>query len=173
MGLSIFTTRFSFSNVTTHVLFFSDHHYPSRSKKVEDLAHCPWAEVAWYFPETREQYRILGKITVISKDTPGDEKLGRARTGAWKNISDPGRQQFTWPSPGLPRATGEEDAAAFAVAPPSKDDPVADAFCLCFIDVEEVDLLNLKTNERRSFSKSGAEGEREDGSCWVETMVNP
>ena len=138
-----------------------------RSKKVEDLAHSPWAEVAWYFPDSREQYRLLGKVTVITKDTPADEKRGRARVGAWKAMSDPGRQQFTWPHPGLPRATGEESDQAFAEAPPSKDDPVADPFCLCFIEVEEVDLLDLKTNRRRSFNKASEGGE------WQETNVNP
>lgn len=138
-----------------------------RSKKVEDLALSPWAEIAWYFPDSREQYRLLGKVTVITKDTPPEEKLGRARVGAWKAMSDPGRQQFTWPHPGLPRATGEEDEAAFAEAPPSKDEPVADPFCLCFIEVEEVDLLDLKSNQRRTFRRG------EQGGEWEETSVNP
>jgi hypothetical protein len=92
-------------------------------------------------------------------------------------MSDPGRQQFTWPFPGIPRATGEEDEAAFKAAPPSKDDPVADPFCLCFIEVEEVDLLNLKSNERKKFVVC-TDGEKEKRGIetaveWIETNVNP
>jgi pyridoxamine 5'-phosphate oxidase len=158
---------------TDHITFVTDR----RSNKTTDLDANPWAEIAWYFPETREQYRILGKVTVITKDTPAEEKLGRARTGAWRAMSDPGRQQFTWPSPGVPRATGEEDEAAFATAPPSKDDPVADPFCLCFIEVEEVDLLNLKSNERKKFviNSGGGDGSRslETAVEWIESNVNP
>jgi PPOX class probable FMN-dependent enzyme len=160
---------------TDHITFVTD----ARSNKTIDLSSNPWAEIAWYFPETREQYRVLGKVTVITKDTPAEEKLGRARTGAWRAMSDPGRQQFTWPFPGFPRATGEEDEAAFNGSPPSKDDPVADPFCLCFIQVEEVDLLNLKSNERKKFViKPGNEEIGESRGIervveWIESNVNP
>ena len=36
-----------------------------RSKKVEDVAGNPWAEVAWYFPDSREQFRMLGRLTLV------------------------------------------------------------------------------------------------------------
>lgn len=144
-----------------------------------DLASGPWAHVAWYFPETREQYRILGKVTVVTKST-ADEKLARARVSAWKCMSDPGRQQFTWPTPGLPRGlplgpgTEEEgggEKQEFSAAAPSKDDPVADPFCLCCIHVEEVDHLDLKKNERWRYVAvtSGGEGDI----SWIEENVNP
>lgn len=103
-------------------------------------------------------------MTIITKDSIEDEKLQRARAAAWKNMSDPGRQQFLWPEPGLPRPEGE-DAALFGKPAPGKDDPVADPFCLCVLDVHEVDLLCLKTNERRSYKR--------DGETWTESFVNP
>ena len=137
----------------------------SRSNKVEEVLHCPWAEIAWYFPETREQYRFLGRITIVSKDEE-DEKLAKARTSAWKNMSDPGRQQFTWPTPGIPRLeeNGEASQPPMALG---KDDPVADPFCLCFMDVSAVDHLELKSNVRRKFSFDG------DSNTWLQTEVNP
>ena len=149
-----------------------------------DLGACPWAEVAWYFPDTREQYRLLGQVTVISIDGPEDEKLQRARTAAWRAMSDGGRQQFLWPHPGLPRdvdgegegeggsSGAEADTALFNPPAPSKDDPVADAFCLCVVEVQEVDLLCLKSNRRRAFRREGGEGEGAQGG-WTETAVNP
>ena len=36
-----------------------------RSNKVEEIARRPDGEVAWYFPQTREQFRIAGKLKVI------------------------------------------------------------------------------------------------------------
>jgi hypothetical protein len=32
---------------------------------VEDVAGNPWAEVAWYFPDSREQFRMLGRLTLV------------------------------------------------------------------------------------------------------------
>lgn len=43
-----------------------------RSRKVGEVAHNPWAEVAWYFPNTREQFRVLGKLTVVDSQTDDD-----------------------------------------------------------------------------------------------------
>ena len=28
----------------------------------------PWSEVCWYFTESREQYRLGGKLTVVTQD---------------------------------------------------------------------------------------------------------
>lgn len=140
-----------------------------RSRKIEEIAHCPWAEVAWYLPQTREQFRFLGRLTVVDAATedaalqrvsrhaaawprcPGPTHVApparhvdavpppstcppglllpllpmpaaypthvwlppaslQGRLVAWKNMSDPGRQQFLWPHPGEPRG---EDASVF------------------------------------------------------------
>ena len=32
---------------------------------MEDVAGNPWAEVAWYFPDSREQFRMLGRLTLV------------------------------------------------------------------------------------------------------------
>jgi hypothetical protein len=138
-----------------------------RSKKVDELQFSKWAEVTWYFPKTREQYRFHGQVSVVSKnqsqeDSTDKEKLQRARVSAWKNMSDPGRQQFLWPHPLEPRASGE----LFQPPAPTKDDPVADTFCLCYMNVSNVDHLCLKTNERWVYSRT------DDGE-WQSSFVNP
>ncbi len=40
-----------------------------RSQKVKEIARSPWGEVAWYFPKTREQFRLLGRLSVVEVDT--------------------------------------------------------------------------------------------------------
>lgn len=147
---------------TNKITFVTD----SRSSKITDISQSPYAEIAWYFTDTREQFRVLGKVQVIDATMVDEEKLQRARASAWKNMSDPGRQQFLWPYPGLVRPETEDDAL-FKPTPPGQEDPVADSFCLCIVDVEEVDHLQLKTNERRLYKL------KEDGETWDETYVNP
>jgi len=58
---------------TLHVL-----HVVCRSKKIEEIAHNPWAEVAWYLPDSREQFRLLGRLTVVDSQT-GDAALQQVR----------------------------------------------------------------------------------------------
>lgn len=53
-----------------------------RSQKVGEVAGNPWAEVAWYFPDSREQFRLLGRLSVVDAAT-ADEKLQKVRRGAW------------------------------------------------------------------------------------------
>ena len=37
---------------------------------MEQLQHQAWAELCWYFPESREQFRIAGRLTVVGEDYP-------------------------------------------------------------------------------------------------------
>ncbi|WPT16536.1 Pyridoxine/pyridoxamine 5'-phosphate oxidase 2 [Picochlorum sp. SENEW3] len=122
-----------------------------RSDKVEQVAHCPFVEIAWYFPATREQYRLKGVIQVVGEES--DPDLVKAREISWKNMSDPGRQQFLWPTPGVPR-TGQDESQYDTKDHPQKDAPVAPHFCLCCVYVTHVDHLNLKTNERRVHARA-------------------
>ena len=51
-----------------------------RSHKVEEIALNPWGEVNWYFIDTREQFRLLGQLHVVTKDEQ-DESLQQVRGG--------------------------------------------------------------------------------------------
>jgi pyridoxamine 5'-phosphate oxidase len=134
-----------------------------RSQKVQHFQNVPFAEIAWYFPVTREQYRMSGEVRVIMADDPSGF-LSKARVMAWKNMSDPGRQQFFWPHPGNERS-GNDEEPYNASQLPGKDDPVAPDFCLCCLYVDKVSILNLKLNERVDHWK--------DLQGWHTLRVNP
>ncbi|GLC37496.1 hypothetical protein PLESTB_001753700 [Pleodorina starrii] len=139
----------------------------SRSRKVQEVAANPAAEVAWYFPQTREQYRIAGNLVIVDSAS-ADSALQQARTRTWSAMSDGGRQQFGWPQPGRPRAA--EDPEAWNQPAPGSQDPPLDTFCLVVLRVEEVEQLLLRSNERFRYSRDV----KQDGSmAWAEESINP
>ncbi|XP_009789044.1 pyridoxine/pyridoxamine 5'-phosphate oxidase 2 [Nicotiana tabacum] len=118
----------------------------SRSRKIEELKHCPFAEVCWYFTETWEQFRIHGRVDMIDASNSDPDKL-KQREAAWFAGSVRSRLQYLGLTPGIPSLDEQ----------PSHDslDPSAgpvDAFCLLILDPEKVDYLNLKSNDRLSFT---------------------
>ncbi|XP_060213400.1 pyridoxine/pyridoxamine 5'-phosphate oxidase 2 isoform X1 [Lycium barbarum] len=118
----------------------------SRSSKIDDLKRSPFAEVCWYFTETWEQFRIYGKVEMIDASNSDPNKL-KQREAAWFAGSVRSRLQYVGPTPGIISLNEQ----------PSHDslDPSAgpvDAFCLLLLDPDQVDYLNLKSNERLLFS---------------------
>lgn len=110
----------------------------ARSEKAEQIDRQAWAEACWYFPNTREQFRISGKLMLVRENHPVPE-LQKARQISWQELSDAARVQFAWPHPGQPRADGE----AFAPAYPDPTQPLSD-FCLLLLDPVQVDFLELR-----------------------------
>ncbi|XP_020531497.1 pyridoxine/pyridoxamine 5'-phosphate oxidase 2 isoform X6 [Amborella trichopoda] len=47
----------------------------SRSHKIEDIKHCPFGEICWYFTDSWEQFRIEGRIDIIDGLNSELEKL--------------------------------------------------------------------------------------------------
>ena len=80
-----------------------------RSSKVEELARNAAGEFAWYFPESREQFRISGDLTVVTKDSSSMQK---ERLDAWGRMSPNGRAQFLWDDAVSGRASYEADRVA-------------------------------------------------------------
>jgi PPOX class probable FMN-dependent enzyme len=109
-----------------------------RSQKVEQLRNNPWAEVCWYFPKTREQFRIAGKLQLITHNDSKTE-LSQAYQTIWQSLSDSARLQFTWPEPGQPKAPQEQ----FTPLPPAASQSVSN-FCLLLLGPVQVDHLELK-----------------------------
>jgi pyridoxamine 5'-phosphate oxidase len=110
----------------------------ARSQKPEQIEHEPWAEVCWYFPTTREQFRIAGSLNLVGPDHK-DLALQQARSSTWQKLSDAARIQFAWPHPGEQRA----DAAAFNPPPPDTAEPLPH-FCLLLLEPVQVDHLQLR-----------------------------
>ncbi|MBF2004978.1 Npun_F5749 family FMN-dependent PPOX-type flavoprotein [Chlorogloeopsis fritschii PCC 9212] len=120
---------------TNKLKFITD----ARSEKAEQIQQQPWAEVCWYFPNTREQFRITGCLTLVGSDN-SQPTLQEARNTTWQKLSDAARLQFAWPDPGKPRI---EDQDAFAPPPPDPVQPLSN-FCLLLLAPVQVDHLELR-----------------------------
>jgi len=133
-----------------------------RSAKIQDIEHQPIAEVCWYFTKTREQFRIVGELYLVTaKET--DLDLQKARKTTWHNLSEPARSQFAWPDPAQPA----ESNSAFKVDPPDKNIPL-DNFCLLLLTPKKVDLLKLKGDPQQRYLYL-----RQADRTWTTEAVNP
>lgn len=133
-----------------------------RSEKIEEINFYPWGEICWYFPKTREQFRIAGQLVlVVAEDT--DSALYLSRRTAWQELSEGARSQFGWPHPGADKA----EAGAFDSAAPDAHEPLPN-FCLLLLEPETVDLLELR-GEPQNRSLYGRDGEGN----WFVRSVNP
>jgi pyridoxamine 5'-phosphate oxidase len=99
----------------------------------------PDAEACWYFPKTREQFRLSGMLTLVTSES-SNTSHSQARQAAWQQMSDSGRVQFDWGTPGADRS---EDPAAFNPPQPDEYQP-SENFCLLLLDVTEVTHLELR-----------------------------
>lgn len=135
----------------------------SRSEKVSQIEERPWGEACWYFTKTREQFRLLGNLTVVTVDYP-DESLQKARRLVWQQLSDGARSQFAWPDPGQKRV---EKASAFSLPPPLPNEPLAD-FCLLLLAPERVEHLELRGEPQNRWQY-----DLDDSQIWIARSLNP
>ncbi len=142
----------------------------SRSEKVPQSQANPWGEVCWYFPKTREQFRLLGPLTLVT-DAVTEENLAKARHRQWTELSDAARLQFAWPSSRQERLTQSDTPEEtldnlFSPPPPDPIVPLPN-FCLLLLDPIQVDHLELRGDpqNRRLYLQSESE--------WQTQEVNP
>jgi PPOX class probable FMN-dependent enzyme len=133
-----------------------------RSAKAEQISKQPVAEVCWYFPKTREQFRITGELTLISDDS--DTNLQPARIKMWQELSDAARLQFCWPHPGKMRIT---TATAFTPPAPNPIEPVEN-FCLLLLAAIQVDHLELRGEPQNRWVYY-----RNENQEWLAEAINP
>lgn len=134
----------------------------TRSSKIQDLEYQPLVEICWYFTKTREQFRITGKIQLVTIHST-DSDLQQARQTTWHQLSPAARSQFAWPDPGQPMA----DKAAFVVEPPAENIPL-DNFCLLLLTPQGVDHLQLKGNPQQRYLY-----DLQKDLTWTTQAVNP
>jgi pyridoxamine 5'-phosphate oxidase len=140
------TVRFRmFLDPGSRLLFTTD----MRSDKIDDLRAVPWCEVCWLFPGSREQFRVLGRVTVAAETD--DRELADARLRSWRARSDRGRSFYTWPPPGQPLAGAE----VFRQPIPAEPPPV---FGVAVIAPEWVDYLDLRPEPSRRWRYELAAG---------------
>lgn len=145
-----------FLEETNQLKFVTD----SRSEKIEQIHHSPWGEICWYFPLTREQFRLAGGLTLVT-DREVDPRLDRARQMAWRDLSDAARSQFAWPHPRHDRAI------AFEPSLPSPIEPLS-TFCLLLLEPESVERLDLYGDPHNRWIY-----DRDRSLSWSSRFVNP
>ena len=145
----------------------------ARSEKMRDVARDARAEMAWYFPETREQFRVSGTLTrataTATRDDEDSLESERARVALWRRMRRGARGQFLWPTPGGARAKAESGTRDPHDVDESdarlNDDVAGEHFALVAMRATRVDHLRLKLNERVVYEEM--EG------AWTATRVNP
>jgi pyridoxamine 5'-phosphate oxidase len=143
---------------TNQLKFIADR----RSEKIAQLVTQPWAEACWYFPKTREQFRLLGKLNLVDLDC-ADLTLQAARKTTWHDLSENARSSFFWPEPKADRA----EQLAFEVDVSDSSTPI-DTFCLLLFDPIEVDHLELRGEPQSRWLYQQA-----DDGAWSINPVNP
>lgn len=90
-----------------------------RSQKNQQIGLNAGGEVCWYFPKTREQFRITGRLSCIDNATESAASQA-LRMQIWNSISRKAKDQFHWPMPGEIRADDDTEEsnseASFAIA---------------------------------------------------------
>ncbi len=132
----------------------------NRSAKAEHIAHCPYAEACWYFPSTREQFRLSGQLTLIRAENESTEWQA-LRQRSWQELSDAARTQFAWAHPGQPR-----DDEGFDPPLPNPHVPLSQ-FCLLLLDPSHVDHLELRGTPQNRWVYQLLE------TGWIAQEVNP
>lgn len=111
----------------------------ARSEKSGQLQGDRRAELVFWLPTLRLQFRISGETKLIA--FPEDEPL---RKEIWRELSDQARSLFFWPTPGV--AADSDDAFAEAV---SADVAPPRAFEILMVEPKQVDRLSLGTHPHR------------------------
>lgn len=133
------------------------------SKAINLLAGAsPWAEVCWYFPETREQLRLSGTLRLVTAECTVTSDY-KARQQVWQQMSDAGRIQFDWGTPGEDRSP---DPQAFDPPPPDPLQPSVN-FCLLLMETLQVVHLELRGDPQNCYLYELVNGE------WQMRSINP
>jgi pyridoxamine 5'-phosphate oxidase len=118
------------------------------SKAINLLAGASsWAEVCWYFPTTREQFRLSGTLRLVTAECPVTDDC-KARQQAWQQMSDAGRIQFDWGTPGADRSA---DPQVFNPPQPDPQQP-SQNFCLLLLQTTKVVHLELRGDPQNCYS---------------------
>ncbi len=147
-----------FLDDTNQLKFITD----IRSEKAEQIAKQPAAEICWYFPNTREQFRISGELILVSADS--HPHLQPARIKMWQELSDAARLQFAWPVPGDMRVQTPE---AFTPPAPDNIQPLEN-FCLLLLEPVKVDHLELRGEPQNRWVY-----QVDDNGVWLIMDINP
>jgi pyridoxamine 5'-phosphate oxidase len=155
-----------------------------RSEKVTEIQMNANAEVCWWIPSTKEQYRITGLIRpclAAASQVGIDQYISgesddEDREKLWQSMSPGARKTFLDDkrAPGMPFLDDDDDDVEIDVKVSAPD-----SFVLLKFEPSAVDYLNLKSNKRsistysnkRSISATTAATADEGG--WTMKRINP
>ena len=125
----------------------------ARSNKIAQLQACPVAELVFWMPHERLQFRLRGPVEIM--------RDGPVRQEIWEDLNDAGRAMFSWPPSGQPRR--EQDFFAQSVAAKT---PPPESFVLLVLRPSEAESVELNEfpHRRRRWRKE---------SEWRVEMINP
>jgi pyridoxamine 5'-phosphate oxidase len=112
----------------------------ARSEKNEQLKANPQAEVVFWLPARKEQFRVQGSVKVLSE--PGRDP---ARATLWGEMSDAARALFFWPTPGAKKLDVPE---SFPKSVDAETPPPAN-FEVLVLRPRRVEHLQLKPHPHR------------------------
>jgi pyridoxamine 5'-phosphate oxidase len=134
----------------------------SRSRKIEQIQHQSWAAICWYFPDTREQFRISGPLSLVD-GTTSDPQHCQIYKQTWLSLSSAARQQFYWPIPNQLRTTETVELPVI-----TNLEPLAPNYCLLICAPEQVDHLVLKGEPHQRYQY-----ERDTLGIWKTQWITP
>jgi pyridoxamine 5'-phosphate oxidase len=112
----------------------------ARSEKNEQVRANAQAEVVFWLPTLREQFRLFGSTRVMAAN-PAEA----ARADLWRALSDAARALFFWPSPGARRIDPPEAYPQAMTA----DQPVPANFEVIIVKPRRVEHLSLSVHPHR------------------------
>jgi pyridoxamine 5'-phosphate oxidase len=112
----------------------------ARSDKNAHLRAAPFAELVFWLPNQREQYRLAGRAT-LTRHADDTAQLHHF----WTTLSDASRALFAWPPPGKRR---HDNPADFPTTLPAST-PVPDTFELITLHPDTVERLQLTGHPHR------------------------
>eukprot|EP00162_Nutomonas_longa_P010308 comp19834_c0_seq1/m.38423 comp19834_c0_seq1/g.38423 ORF comp19834_c0_seq1/g.38423 comp19834_c0_seq1/m.38423 type:complete len:237 (+) comp19834_c0_seq1:33-743(+) len=118
----------------------------TRAQKARDVRDNPVCEIAWYFPMTREQFRLSGKVVLADAQSEG--AIATLRTKVWKQLAPQERDDYANVSPGelfvdLKTESGtDRDLDLYTPQHLASDTPVPH-FALLIVIPSRVDYLTI------------------------------
>lgn len=114
---------------------------------MSEIAANARAEANWYLPVTRQQFRLRGVLSLVTKDATSEFDL-EERVAAWRRMSDSGRAAFSRSE--VPEREADERSLN---RPPSlhADAPVEGSFVLVRFKIDGGELLDLIADKTTKF----------------------
>lgn len=117
-------------------------HSDTRSEKNAHLGTTPHASVCWYFPLSREQFRLMTTARIVSQAA---DELAALREQQWRQLSAASKAQYNSGTPG----TALHEHGSPAALPDDGMGKPAKHFSVIVLSPNHLDYLNLKHRPQR------------------------